>query len=140
VTDGAEEVLTDSAELVWRNVHPNFYDEGADSLTSQAFRATAKDQKKPSGAREARVTAGKHFEEFTKILNFKSAGVWAVTVAEVDAEGIHAVYDENAPTAPNPCTTGHTYFDYTELSPSKMKQVAGKLRDKAETRGRKHPQ
>lgn len=137
--EGAEEILTDPDELVWRNAHPDFYDEGSNSLTSQVFRATPKDEKKPSGARETKATASQHFDEFTTVLKLKSVGVWAVSVAEVEAEGIRAVYDEHAPTAPKPCTTGHTYFDYTQLSSSKAKQVAGKLRDRAEARGRKHP-
>ena len=136
---GSAEVELDAAdELVWRNVNPGFIDNGV--ISSQAFRPTPKDDSKLSGARQAKVAADKHFHEFTSDLGLASAGVWAVSVAEANAEGVRCVYDaESATRPPAPCPTGHTYFDFQTHGTSARKRISRKLTDNATARGRQHP-
>lgn len=136
--EAEETVLEPSEELLWRNVNPNWLDQGR--LTSQAYRPTPKDRKHLSVAREARVSAAAHYTEFTDSFGLASAGVWAVTVEECTTVGVQVVYDENSPTRPDPCPTGHTHLDFTGLSSNRAKRIGGILRDKAEARGRLHPE
>lgn len=132
-----EEILVERDELVWRNAHPEWIVNGG--LTSQAFRPTPKDRKKLSGARQGKVSAEDHFKEFTEDLGLASAGVWAVSVGEVQDEELRSIYDENSPSAPNPCPKGHTSLDFTTVSSSKAKRIGGRLRERAEQRDLQHP-
>lgn len=135
----AEGTLLDpSDEMLWRNVNPNWIDEGR--LTSQVYRPTPKDQKHLSVAREERVSAAAHYAEFTDSLGLASAGVWAVTVEECSTVGIPAVHDELSSKRPDPCPTGHTHLDFTGHSSNRAKRIGGILRDRAEARGRQHPE
>lgn len=131
-----EELLTSTDELIWRNVNPDWVVDG--KVTSQAFRPTPKDDKKVSGAREAKVSAASHYTEFTG-LGLKSAGVWAVTVNEAAKEAVPAIYDENSAKAPTPCPKGHTSLDFTSHSNANTKRIGARLRDHAELRKRQHP-
>lgn len=69
-----EELLTDVDELLWRNAHPAFVDEGVP--TSQLFRLKPQDEGKLSTARSSVVNARDHFEEYTGSLRLASSGVW----------------------------------------------------------------
>lgn len=135
--DANETVLTEESELLWRNAHPDWIVDG--ELTSQAFRPTPKDQKKLSSAREAKVTVEANFEEYTEHLGLKSAGVWAVSVEEVEEQKLRSIYDEYAKSAPSPCMTGHTSIDFTTVTGNQAKRIGGRLRDHAEDRGKRHP-
>lgn len=132
-----EEVLTERDELLWRNAHPDWVVDG--ELTSQAFRPTPKDQKKLSSAREAKVSAEANFKEFTEELGFESVGVWAVSVGEVQDQALRSVYDEHSPSTPTPCLKGHTSLDFTSASNNQARRIGGRLRDRAEYRGIRHP-
>ncbi|WP_369024082.1 hypothetical protein [Nocardia cyriacigeorgica] len=129
--------LDDARELIWRNVNPNWVDGG--KLSSQAFRPTPKDVGKLSGAREGKVTADKHFHEFTNEFALASSGVWAVTVDEARRVEVRCVYDAESESKPEPCPTGHTYLDYRVHGNSKIRRIGSALRDFAEERGRQHP-
>lgn len=133
--DTGEELLIERDELLWRNAHPAWIVDG--ELTSQAFRPTPKDHQKLSTAREAKVSAEENFKEFTQ--QFDSAGVWAVSVGEVEDQGVRSIYDEHSPSTPKPCLKGHTSIDFTGVSNSQAKRIGGRLRDLAEARGRQHP-
>jgi hypothetical protein len=136
VSDG-EELLTTRDELLWRNAHPDWLVDG--ELTSQAFRPTPKDQKKLSSTRESKVAAEANFKEYTEEFSLESIGVWAVTVGEAQDQTIPAIYDEHSPTIPSPCLTGHTSLDFTAVSNNQAKRIGGRLRDRAEERGKQHP-
>lgn len=129
--------LERSEELIWRNVNPSWIDNG--EVSSQAFRPTPKDKKQLSGAREDAVSAAEHFVEFTQKLGLDSVGVWAVTVDESHSASLRCIYDADAPTAPDPCPTGHTYIDYRDHGNSKIRKIGSTLRDFAEGRGCQHP-
>lgn len=135
---GVDETELDNAdELIWRNVHPSWIDSG--KVTSQAFRPTPKDTGKLSGARQEKVTADKHFHEFTTELNLVSTGIWAISVGEAQREHVRCVYDAESDSKPNPCPTGHTYLDYRVHTGGKIRKIASALRDRAEERGCQHP-
>ena len=132
-----EELLSEREERLWRNAHPDWIVDG--KLTSQVFRPTPKDRQKISTAREAKVSAEDSFKEFTEEFEFNSAGVWAVSVGEVHDEGLRSIYDERSPSTATPCLTGHSSIDFTGISNSQAKRIGGRLRDRAEVRGRQHP-
>ena len=129
--------VTDGDELIWRNVNPNWIDNG--ELSSQAFRPTPKDLKQLSGAREREVSAEDHFEEFTEKLELESSGVWAISAGEAKDAALRCIFDAEADSAPDPCPVGHTYIDYRGHGNSKIRKIGSSLRDLAEVRGCKFP-
>ncbi|UFS93750.1 hypothetical protein [Nocardia huaxiensis] len=135
---GSNEIELDNPdELIWRNVHPTWIDNG--QLSSLAFKPSPKDTGKLSGAREEKVTADKHYFEFTEELGLESAGVWAVTVGEAREQAVPCVYDAESSTKPDPCPTGHTYLDFRSHSGGRVRKIASSLRKAAEERGKRHP-
>jgi len=82
--------LATAAEQLYRQVNPNFMH--GDTLTSQVFEATKKDQGLLSVTRSSKTTAKEAFECFLA-RNCRSLGVVAVTVAEVGQIGLKA-YDD----------------------------------------------
>lgn len=132
-----EKLLTDPEEQLWRNAHPTFLD--GERLSSQVFTPTAQHAWKLSVARSAAVSASDHFVEYTEVMNLDSIGVWAVSVAEVNLEGLTAVYDAESDTAPDPCPAGHTFIDFSAATRNQMSKIGRRLRDKAVERGCQHP-
>lgn len=131
------ETLTDRAELLWRNVHPNWVETDG-TISSQAFRPTIKDAGRLSTARSNKVSAADHYAEHTG-RRLASDGVWAVSVSEAADLGLPCRYDEHSSTVPQPAPTGHTSIDFTALSGAAARKAGGVLRDRAEARGRQHP-
>lgn len=78
--------LTDGDELLHRQVHPSFLQQGP--VGSQAFRPTTKDQGQLSVSRGAMATAAEAFLLYTTELNLPSGGVWSVSVAECGAQDL----------------------------------------------------
>lgn len=137
MTDDDAEVdrLTDRSELLYRQVHPSWLKDGQPS--SQAFKPTPKDDGKLSTARSALTTAEDAYLHHTGALELQSAGTWAVTVGEVEAEPVPlAAYgDPVDEPVPDPA---HAYIKY----PGDRKVIETKaklLRAKAGERGRLHP-
>ncbi|MGW4325433.1 hypothetical protein ACWEKR_06025 [Nocardia sp. NPDC004573] len=136
--DEVEVELDDASELIWRNVNPAWIQDG--KVSSQAFRPTPKDKQQLSGAREQKVTAEKHFHEFTQELELRSVGVWAVSVGEANAQDVRCVYDAESADAPDPCPTGHTYLDFrAHMGDKAIRRVGRLLSEDAQRRGRMHP-
>lgn len=132
-----EEILTDPNQLLLRNIHPDWVVNG--KVTSQAFRPTPKDERKLSTTSSSKVSAEDSFREYTEDFELASAGVWGVSVGEAADLSIRAIYDEHSPSIPKPCLTGHTSLDFAQISNNKAKRLGGRLRDRAEDRGRQHP-
>lgn len=129
--------FTDS-ELLWRNVHPSFWDEDGGQPSSQAFRPTAKDEGLMSVAREARVSAQDHFVDYTETHCLQSAGVWALSVAEVVSLELDLEHDEYVESR-QPCPTGHTSIGFLALSGSQASKMGRRLRALAVARGKQAP-
>lgn len=129
------ERLTDEAELLYRQVHPNWLTDGQPS--SQAFKPTAKDDGKLSTARSTLTTPEGAYLHHTDALKLRSAGTWAVTVGEVEAEPVPlAAYgDPVDEPIPDPA---HAYIEYANDRKA-IETKAKLLRAKARERGRLHP-
>lgn len=77
---GGEVPLDDSDELLYRQVHPSWVQDGVP--TSQAFGPTKKDEGKLSVDRGSLTTAKDSFRHHTGTLGLKSEGTWAIAVGE----------------------------------------------------------
>jgi hypothetical protein len=125
-----EELLEDLAELLFRQVHPKWIDDG--SPTSQAFVPTKKDAGALSIARGSLTTAERAFQHHTTVLNLESAGSWAVTVGEAETAGLRSFGER-------PTGNPHGFIDFRELG-RKASERAGKiLLARARDRGCLHP-
>lgn len=125
-------LLTNTAELLFRQVHPTFIQENRP--TSQAFKPTPKDEKKLSVSREQLTTASASYETYTNGHGLESVGVWGVTVGEATS---HALPVQHAPLkAPPVDDPAHTLIDYTgQPREAKVKTIAQKLAASARDRG-----
>jgi len=119
--------------LVLRHVHPQAID--GDKVESWAFAPNSGDDCKMSVTQPSQVDARTAFEEYTA--THKSAGMWGLTTAEVDASGTRVIDDQAA----NPdLPAGHAFIDYRDLDKQrKITKHARKLRDTAVNRGRQFP-
>lgn len=137
VNDETEVTPFAEDEMLWRNVHPGFWDQVNNQPSSQAFRPTPKDGSKLSVARSRVVTADEHFHEFTVTLRLMSSGVWGVTVQEALGESLGLDHDESRLAEPHP--KGHTSVLFGDHSRSQWERIARRLRGKAMNRGRHAP-
>jgi hypothetical protein len=126
-----ETLLTDPAEVLYRQVHPNFIAEG--QPTAQAFRPFPRDEGEVSIARGALTTAAAAFAHYTEVLRFASAGTWAVTVGEAALHGL-ACYDQ-----PRDDTPAHGFIDFRMLKPANIRASSNLLLLDALARGRVYP-
>lgn len=134
--DQAEpERLTDKAELLFRQVHPNWLNDGQPS--SQAFKPTLKDEGKLSTARAAKTTPEAAFVHHTDTLGLQSAGTWAVSVEEIEATPVPLEAYGDPVTEPT-VDPAHAFIEYPD--DRKLVETKAKiLRAKARDRGRLHP-
>lgn len=133
-----EALLDDEDELLWRQVNPQFVQDGVP--TSQAFRLSTDDRGRLSTARASKQTAAGAYDFHTRVGGLASAGTWAVSLAEVTEAGSRAVDDtasESPP--PSPVPPGHTYIDLRPYTGGVPRRIASVLSARAKTRGRQHP-
>jgi len=121
--------LVDEDEVLYRQVHPNFFD--GEQPSSQAFAPTPKDNGKLSVDRSSLTTAGKAYELYTK--NYKSIGVWGLTVGEFGAEELDCFSDKLED------NSAHAVADYSPYSLNQQKNKAKRLKRRAIQRGLLHP-
>ncbi|MEU4472201.1 hypothetical protein [Micromonospora sp. NPDC023888] len=122
--DDDELLVEDSAEFVWRQVHPQFLSDGQPS--SQAFKPTPKDEGKLSVIRQS-VTAEEAFEQY----EHSSAGTWSVRVGEVAEAGSRVVDDSAKPETPK----AHAYIDFRGFTRGQVERIAKVLRSAANAHG-----
>jgi hypothetical protein len=128
--------INDGEEVLFRQIHPNFYDNGFPG--SPPFAPTAKDDDKLSVDRSSMTTAEASHALFTSN-GFDSAAVFGVTVAEFGTESLKCYSDPteaNGTIAANPA---HAYADYSGFSANQGKKIAKRLRNFAVKRGQLHP-
>lgn len=108
--------------LLLRQVHPNFLPEGR--LSSQAFVPFPKDEGQLSVYDGSRITAAAAHDDYTQLRGFASAGVWAVTKGESDAERV--------PGRPDPLEgfPQHAVLDFRELPRERWRATAKRLRNR----------
>lgn len=133
----AAQYLSDEEELLYRQVHPSFIRDGRP--TRQAFRPTPKDESRLSVARGSLTTPQEAHEHYTGARGLASVGTWALSVGEVESEGLRAFPDPlTAPpeSVPDPA---HAVVDFSSISKSQAEAKGAKLRNWAVARGRLHP-
>lgn len=115
--------------LLLRQVHPSFVQEGR--VTSQAFRATPKDEKKLSVYDGDQITALDSWSHFVQQPDCSSAGVMAISCAECAAQTLVV----NPDGVPFP---SHVSIDFSEFAESEIKKKAKILAKDAQMRGWLH--
>ncbi len=129
--DSGEILLVEPDELLYRQVHPGFVDDGIPS--AQAFAPTKKDEGKLSIARGKLTTAEGAYTHHTSALHLKSAGSWGLTVAETNGGELQAFGE---PIAGSPA---HGFIDFRDLGRGPAEKKAKLLLAHAKARGRLHP-
>jgi hypothetical protein len=123
--------LTDSDELLHRQVHPSFLRDGRP--TSQAFGPTPKDDDGLSVSRNARASAQEAYRRHTEQRGLKSAGVWSVMVSECNKLELDAYEDAL------PDDDAHSLVNFRGLSKGISEKKAKQLAEIARQRGRLFP-
>ncbi len=123
--------LSDSDELLHRQVHPSFLRDGRP--TSQAFGPTPKDEGGLSVSRHSRATPEVAYRRHTEQKALKSAGVWSIKVGECNHLELEA-YDDALPD-----DDAHALVDFRGLSKGIVEKKAKQLAELARQRGRLYP-
>lgn len=118
--------MQDTTKL-FRQVHPQWFKNG--HVMSVAFRPTTKDAGLLSVYDGDQIAPKPSWEHYTKTLGLKSAGVWAVTVAECASC--------NLPARPEPLENfaAHSVIDFTSLAKKDQEAQSKILATIAEERG-----
>lgn len=124
--------LTDTTEVLLRQVHPDEVDEVV-GVQSSAFRpgnahgfllSTLREAVGPATAFDRHVASG-----------LDSAGTWGVTVGEAESQSLVCVDDAHLPEVPE----DHASIDFNPVGRKQQVRAARGLRDAALTRGCLHP-
>lgn len=118
-TSDTRERLTMADELLYRQVHPSWVRDGRP--TSQAFTPTKKDENQLSTARSTLTTPEAAYRLHIDGYQLKSAGTWAVTVAECDEAKLSAFHDPKT----SPPDPAHASIDFSSLPSNSKKDAAG---------------
>ncbi len=128
---GQSEGLTDGAELLMRQLHPSWVNNGR--VTSLLFKPGRNDEGLLSTDRASKTTPAEAHDAHVG-QGLASDGVYGVSVSEA-ADLDLSSYDDPLP----PEKPAHAVIDMTGLSKRATDAKAGGLRDRATTRGRLHP-
>lgn len=130
------DALEDADELLFRQVHPSFIDEGVPS--SQAFTPTSKDDGRLSVDRSSLTTAAASHALYVGD-GHASDAVYALTVAEFAGEGLECFSDPVLPGVGQSANPAHAVADYSPHKANAQKTKARRLKQKAIARGKLHP-
>ena len=128
--------LDDGEEVLFRQIHPNFDDNGYPG--SFPFAPSAKDESKLSVDRSSLTTAAASHALFTSN-GFESVAVYGVSVAEFRVESLPCYPDPIEAQGTLAANPAHAYADFSAFSPTQGKKIAKRLRNNAVQRGRLHP-
>lgn len=128
--------ITDPDELLFRQIHPSFIENGEPS--SQPFRPTPKDRDLLSVDRSALTSASASFDLFIQN-GYQSAAVYGVTAVEFNDESISCHSDPIPDTDDARGNPAHAVASYQTLNESKKRLVAKRIKAKALARGKLHP-
>jgi hypothetical protein len=129
--------LENHDELLHRNVHPSWMDDGKPS--SLAFSPSAKDEGKLSVDREKVDTAKASFLRHTDEKGLQSSAVFSVSAGEFRNQNIDCFEDPISAEEGAVENLAHCYADYSGLSKKQAKLTARRIRDAATKRGRTYP-
>ena len=113
--------------LLLRQVHPKFMDGAV--VTSQAFMPFPRDDGKLSVYDGDQIGASDAHQHYTRTLGNQSSGVWAVTKAVADGEGVEGGPD------PLPDFPAHAKIDFGSMSEKMCRKIAKRLKAFANARG-----
>lgn len=125
-----------SESLFYRQVNPSWLKDGLP--TSQAFGPTPKDEGKLSVDDAAQVSAEGAWRHFTEKLGLRSAGTWAIKMAEIEeaADLTVAASPQEVPEDSTKDNPAHCHVDFSKVSTKgRKKQKAQHLAIKATARG-----
>ena len=125
--------IDDKNEVQFRQVHPNWVEEGEPSRL--AFIPTTKDEDKLSLDRSANLNSKESFDNF-RALGLQSEGVYGLTPNEFSEEP-HSIECYESPLDGNP---HHSHADFAGLSRREKKLKSLSLRRSALARGKLHPE
>ncbi len=128
-----EEPIDDADELLHRQVHPTFLQNGR--VSSQAFRPTPKDEGMLSVSRGSMTTAEDAYVLYTGDKGLESAGVWSVTVSECGTVDLKAFHDPLTDPVPD---SAHSFVDFRDVGTSKAEKCSKRLAAFARARGCQH--
>jgi hypothetical protein len=123
----------DSEELLYRQVLPAWVQDGRPS--GQAFTPTKKDKYKLSVDRESLITAEGAFFLHTDGRNLRSAGTWAITVAQCAQKTLGCFSDPLASPPELVPDPAHCLVDFEPLSKSRRAMAGSFLATAAHARG-----
>jgi hypothetical protein len=130
------ERLQNEEEILFRQIHPNFYENGHPS--SSPFVPSAKDGNQMSVDRSSLTTAAGSFDLYTGN-GYQSVAVFGVTVGECGVCGLPCHPDPLGATETRKANPAHAYVDYSAIGSNAGKKIAKRLRNDAVKRGRLHP-
>lgn len=119
--------LTNTTELLYRQVHPRFVDEGR--VSSQAFTPSEKDNGRLSVSQSTKTTPESAYHFFTETRKLQSVGVWAVSVEEADSLELPVFSD------PLPDDPSHAVIDFNKHSTTAKRKLGSRLAEFARNRG-----
>lgn len=129
--------LSDLHELLYRQVHPSFIEDGVPS--SAAFKPTPKDEGKLSLDRSSMTDEKASYELHTEGKKLASAGVYGLLVGECLESDLSCYSDPLPATEVLPANHAHAFCDFTQVGPSRHKILAKRLKNHAVLRGRLFP-
>ena len=130
------EKLSDEAEVLYRQIHPNFMQDGQPS--SDRFRPSELDEGQLSLDRASMTTPADSHGLYTEN-GYASAAVFGVSVGEFGAESINCLSDPLKATEKQKANPAHALADYNGHEAKKHKTIAKRLKQKAVARGQLHP-
>jgi len=128
--------LTDNDEILYRQVHPSFVQDGIPS--SQTFMPTPKDKNMLSVDRSSLTSAAESYTLFTSG-GLKSQAIYGLSVAEFQEQGIACISDPITGDPDREDNLAHALADYSAHTEKVQKVKAKKLKAKAVARGKLHP-
>ena len=128
--------LTDDAEILFRQIHPNFWQDGEPS--SQPFLPTPKDKNKLSIDRSTLTSASASFALFTGN-GHSTKAVYGLTVGEFRILEIICHSDPLPSIDSGAANPAHAFADYSAHSGNQQKTKAKRLKQNAIARGQLHP-
>lgn len=127
------EQLANDDEVLFRQVHPTFMQDGQPS--SQPFMPTDKDNNLLSVDRSSLTTAEASYLIFTGDGN-QSIGVYGINVGEFKEHALPCVSDPIMASENKLANPAHAYADYSQYGTNKQKTLAKRLKLRAIARGK----
>jgi hypothetical protein len=130
------EKLTDASEILLRQIHPKFIENGEPS--SDRFRPSENDANMLSLDRAALVTPADSHLNYVEA-GRASAAVFGLSVSEFQSEKVTCVEDPIEATGSTSANPAHSLADYSAHQLKQQKIIGKKLKRVAIARGRLHP-